>query len=365
MLRRTVVTSLCRRSRLTLQTSCPFSGGVVNPTTTATTTSTCPIMGSGSLPKMGCPVEDEEMQVMPFKTIVSQTGKTKLSGFVTATAVVGYVMAGGTNPIVAAALTAGTMLQSMSANTANQTIEMNHDKLMKRTCRRPLPTGAISRQNAALLSAAEFAVGTSILAAVSPYAAALGGLNWLIYVTVYTPLKRYSATNTWFGSIVGGIPPLMGGVAVTSSLACPAMMPANLLGAFMLAWQIPHFMALSFHCRRDYESAGYKMLAFANPWRASFYAIALSVIMAAITLAGPLYISMPIEWMWYLPVVAIANGVMIYKSVLFHMDPVRHCRSCFVFSYLYLGVMLAAFCVNHVEPVGKFTALVEYALGTD
>jgi heme o synthase len=329
-------------------------------------------MGTPVLPKMACPIEEDTetdiaaLRAMPFKTIVSQTGKVRLSGFVTATAVVGYVMAGGTSPLVAVAVTAGTMLQSMSANTANQIIEVEHDKNMKRTCKRPLPVGAITPMGAAALSTAEFAVGTGILAAVSPLAAALGALNWAIYVCMYTPLKRVSATNTWFGSIVGGIPPWMGGAAATGSLTCAAMHPATLLAAFMLVWQIPHFMALSFHCRRDYEGAGYKMLAFANPWRASFYAILLSVIMAAISLVGPYTIDMPVEGLWFYPISVAANATMIYKSVRFHLDPVRNCRSCFVFSYMYLGVMLLAFTVNHFQPVGIATKVVNALLaGTE
>lgn len=302
---------------------------------------------------------------MPLKTIVYQTGKARLSGFVTATAVVGYVMAGGTSPLVAGAITLGTMLQSMSANTANQIIEREHDKNMKRTCKRPLPVGAITPLGATALSAAEFAIGTAVLASVSPIAAVLGGANWAIYVCMYTPLKRVSAVNTWVGSIVGGIPPWMGGVAAAGSLTCTAMHPATLLAAFLLVWQIPHFMALSFHCRRDYENAGYKMLAFANPWRASFYTIFMSAVMAAITLLGPSLISMPVEGLWYYPVTLAANATMLYKSVRFHLDPVRYCRSCFVFSYMYLGVMLLVFTANHFQPVGTATRLVNGILGVE
>lgn len=310
-------------------------------------------MMGGSVPAMGCPVEagDDHNIAMPFKSIVSQMGKTRLSGFVTATAVVGYVMSGGTSLVAVTALTTGTMLQAMSANTTNQIIEVDYDKMMKRTCKRPLPTGQITKGRAALLSASELAVGSSILYAVSPLAAAVGLANWFIYVGVYTPLKRVSAVNTWFGSIVGGLPPLMGGVCASGVLVGAGMSQSYLLASFLLVWQIPHFMALSFHCRRDYEFAGYKMLAFYNPWRASFYAILMSIIMALLTLAGPMCIEMEVEGLWYYPVATVANGLMIFKSIKFHTDPVKFCRGCFVFSYMYLGVMLLAFSVNQLGPV--------------
>ena len=62
-----------------------------------------------------------------------------------ATATAGYVLCGGTCPIAIVAVTLGTYLQSLSANTANQFIEIEHDRLMKRTMFRPLVTGAISK----------------------------------------------------------------------------------------------------------------------------------------------------------------------------------------------------------------------------
>lgn len=358
---RTVLLSHSTRA----SSGCPMAG--VMDTTTATTDATaprvCPVMG-GAVPAMSCPVEDSAMDTKPmsFKTIVGQMGKTRLSGFVTATAVVGYVMSGGTSVVAATALTAGTMLQACSANTANQVIEVEHDKLMKRTCRRPLPTGQITRQGAIALSASELVAGTALLTAVSPLAAGIGIANWAIYVGMYTPMKRVSAINTWLGSIVGGLPPLMGGAAATGVLAGAAMSQCHMLAAFLLVWQIPHFMALSFHCRRDYEHAGYKMLAFYNPWRATFWTVFMSLVMSVITLLGPWYAAMPVEGLWYYPVTAAANAMMVFKSWKFMADPVRHCRGCFVFSYMYLGVMLLVFLVNHAAPVTKTQMLIEYAL---
>jgi protoheme IX farnesyltransferase len=358
--------SLRTRCPARASSGCPMAGVVGSETATGAASKTCPVMG-GKVPPMSCPVEDSEMdnRPMPFKVIVGQMGKTRLSGFVTATAVVGYVMSGGASIPAAAVLTVGTMLQSCSANTANQIIEVEHDKLMKRTCRRPLPTGQITKTGATLLSASELVVGTALLAAISPLAAGIGVTNWMIYVCMYTPLKRVSAVNTWFGSIVGGLPPLMGGAAATGVITGAAMSQCHLLAAFLLIWQIPHFMALSFHCRRDYEHAGYKMLAFYNPWRATFWTVFMSALMAILTLLGPTWAEMPVEGLWYYPVTAAANAMMLFKSWKFMADPVRHCRACFVFSYMYLGVMLIVFMVNHAAPVTKVQRVVERMTSTE
>ncbi|KPI87125.1 putative Protoheme IX farnesyltransferase [Leptomonas seymouri] len=316
----------------------------------------CPVVGTA--PHMSCPVEHDlrTLKTPTFMEMVSTLGKTQLSAYVAATALAGYVIAGGVNPFIAAAVTAGTMLQSCSANTANQIIEAPYDKLMKRTCRRPLPMKMITPQRASAISGTELVLGTGLLYVVSPQAAAIGVFNWFLYVGMYTPLKRVSALNTWFGSIVGGVPPLMGGVAVSGAITPPVW----LLGAFLFVWQIPHFNGLAFHCRRDYEVAGYKMLAFYNPWRASFYAVTLSIFMAFLTLVCPTLAGMDIEGLWYYPVTAAANAVMIYKSLLFHHEPQRHCRGCFVFSYVYLSIVLAALMLNHFQPMHQARRAMDY-----
>lgn len=362
---RAPVRALALQSRFSV-TTCPYahSGTAgVTPTGMAQEMGSpqmerCPVVGTA--PPAHCPVEHVEhsfaLHTPTVWEMAGQMGKTQLSAYVAATALAGYVLAGGASPLIAAGVTAGTMLQSCSANTANQILERDYDRQMKRTCRRPLPMGHISPRAAAAISATQLVLGTGLLCSFSPAAAGIGVANWLIYVGVYTPLKRVSAVNTWCGAVVGGVPPLMGGVAVAGAVPGPVWLLASLL----FFWQIPHFNGLAFHCRRDYEAAGYKMLAFYNPWRASFYAVALSALMAAITLLGPWLLDMPVEGLWYYPVTAAANGVMIYKSWLFHQAPVRHCRGCFVFSYAYLSIMLAALMLNHFQPVHTATNLVAY-----
>ena len=74
------------------------------------------------------------------------------------------------------------------------------------------------------LHAVSFAVisgslGLTILTVgVNPLTAALGAFNLGLYSFVYTPMKRYSIANTWVGSVVGAIPPVMGWTACTGSI---------------------------------------------------------------------------------------------------------------------------------------------------
>ncbi|KOB77378.1 Uncharacterized protein OBRU01_04200, partial [Operophtera brumata] len=86
---------------------------------------------------------------------------------------------------------------------------------------------------------------------------ALGATNLILYTSVYTPMKRMSILNTWLGSVVGAIPPLMGWAGCTGSLDSGALV----LAAILYSWQFPHFNALSWNLRPDYSRAGYRMMA--------------------------------------------------------------------------------------------------------
>ena len=86
--------------------------------------------------------------------------------------------------------------------------------------------------------------------------AALGVLNLLLYVGVYTPMKRHHVGCTWAGAVVGAIPPLMGYAALSGALDLPALV----LAAVLYSWQFPHFNGLSWNLRGDYSRAGYHVM---------------------------------------------------------------------------------------------------------
>lgn len=96
---------------------------------------------------------------------------------------------------------------------------------------------------------------------VNPLTAGLGFATIVLYTAVYTPLKRMSIINTWVGSVVGAIPPMMGWSACMGSLSPGALV----LPAILYAWQFAHFNALSWGLRGDYSRAGYRMMAVTNP----------------------------------------------------------------------------------------------------
>merc|ERR1712062_877506 len=81
--------------------------------------------------------------------------------------------------------------------------------------------------------------------------------NLILYTSIYTPMKRLSILNTWAGSVVGAIPPVIGWVSATGTLDVGALV----LGGILYTWQFPHFNSLSWNLRPDYSRAGYRMMS--------------------------------------------------------------------------------------------------------
>ncbi len=197
-------------------------------------------------------------------------------------------------PLLAVA-TLGAVLAAGGAAAVNQVIERDADGRMKRTADRPLPAGRMKLCEA--LAFGVFLMGTGIAVLVflvNGLSAAVCGASALLYLAVYTPLKRVSAFNTLAGAIPGALPPVVGWAAASGSLD-PA---ACVLFGIVFLWQLPHFMAIAWVHREDYARAGFKMLPLLDAQggvtarQAVAYAAALlpvSLLPAVVGSGGPLY----------------------------------------------------------------------------
>jgi protoheme IX farnesyltransferase len=151
----------------------------------------------------------------------------------------------------------GTLLVSSGAAALNQFVERRFDSRMRRTGRRPLVTGSVPPRSALL-----FGVTLSILGLlyldlwVNLVSMLIAGLTSLVYLLAYTPLKRLTPLCTLVGAIPGAAPPLIGWTAATGTLDRGAWT----LYALLFLWQFPHFMAIAWMYRDDYERAGYRVL---------------------------------------------------------------------------------------------------------
>ena len=151
---------------------------------------------------------------------------------------------------------AGTGLLAAGAASMNMYFEREHDALMRRTQKRPIPSGRILPVEALLFGITCGVTGAIVLAVgVDLLTAALGAATYVSYIFIYTPLKRRSTINTLVGCIPGAIPPMMGWTAARGTLGIEALA----LFAILFVWQMPHFLSLAWMYRADYKRAGFKM----------------------------------------------------------------------------------------------------------
>ena len=185
--------------------------------------------------------------------------KSRLTLLVCLTAAAGYGMAPGPLSLSTCLLASlGTAMASAAANSINQILEVPFDSQMNRTKNRVLVRGHLSTLHAATFAAVMAATSTAFLyILVNPVTAALSFGNLLLYTCVYTPMKRYSIANTWVGSVVGAVPPVIGWSAATGGVEAGALVLAGVL----YSWQFPHFNSLSWNLRPDYSRAGARIEA--------------------------------------------------------------------------------------------------------
>ncbi|MBL8879884.1 MAG: protoheme IX farnesyltransferase [Phycisphaerales bacterium] len=281
----------------------------------------------------------------------SELAKARLSGLVVATAAVGYVVGAGDALawIVLLATIAGTALSAFSANAWNQIIEIERDARMQRTRNRPLPSGRLSRGEAVAFAVVAGVAGPLTLWVAGNWlAATLAVMCEFIYIAVYTPLKPRSPLNTLVGAVVGGIPPMIGWAAATGSLGLGAW----LLGAILFAWQIPHFLALAWMYREDYERGGFRMLPIIDP--AGVVTCHACVVYSAVLV--PLAMMATVQGLagWSFAFIGGALGaLMTAASVVLCMSRSNaNARRVFFSSLIYLPLLLGALVLNRssVDP---------------
>lgn len=185
--------------------------------------------------------------------------KARLNLLVLITTFVGYWMGapGAINWAQLVQAMLGTALCAASAAAFNQLWEVKVDAMMPRTASRPIVAGRMSRGSALGVAFVLGVAGTAWLAlAVNHLSAILAASTIVIYVLLYTPLKRRTAWCTLVGAVSGAIPPVVGWAAANPSLSVGAWV----LFGVLFTWQMPHFLAIAWMYREQYRGAGLVML---------------------------------------------------------------------------------------------------------
>ncbi|GAQ88088.1 Heme A farnesyltransferase [Klebsormidium nitens] len=276
-----------------------------------------------------------------------ELSKARLSALVVATAAGGYIMGSG-EVIDWAGLgwtSLGTYMAAASANAFNQVIEISNDGRMRRTMRRPLPSGRMSRAHALSFAITMGVGGVSLLASkTNPLTAQLGAGNIGLYALAYTPLKQIHPINTWVGAVVGAIPPLMGWAAAAGQLD-PG---AAVLGAALYFWQMPHFMALAYMCRNDYATGGYKMLSLVDKTGRRVAAVSLRNCLYMVPL-GFLALHYGVTSSYFTSENVLLTGWLGLSAAAFYRTPSPEtARKLFRHSLLYLPLLMGAMFLHRI-----------------
>lgn len=187
---------------------------------------------------------------------------TTLAGFYLAVPTDIVAFASSTSSwVLFVSLMIGTVLVSAGSCVFNHIIERDEDAKMKRTAARPIPSGIISVSKAAVFGVVLTLVGLALIATVNTLTFLLAIATWVTYVAVYTPLKKKTKLALLIGGIPGALPFAAGWTAVTGTFDVPALIVFSIL----FFWQLPHFLALSWMYRTDYEVGGFVMEAVDDP----------------------------------------------------------------------------------------------------
>jgi protoheme IX farnesyltransferase len=240
-------------------------------------------------------------------------------------------------------LAAGLLASAASA--WNQAIEAREDARMARTSSRPIAAGRLDRGRviavsavAALGAVAHLALRTNLLAA------SIGAFTLLSYLFLYTPLKKRTPWATVVGAVPGALPPMIGWAAASGRLDLGAWV----LFLIVFLWQLPHFMAIAWIHRDDYERGGFAVLPVRDAIgaRTSAAMVVPVLLLIALTTASPL--------LGVGSVVTVAGGLLAGVGFLaaclafWRRREAGPARGVLLASVLYLPAVLAAVLIDHL-----------------
>lgn len=256
---------------------------------------------------------------------------TTLTGFILATV-------SGLNFALLVHTLIGTFFVAAGGGSLNMVLEHDIDQLMNRTKNRPIPSGKISYMEGLLFGTISSITGIIYLALfVNILTSILGALTIGGYLFIYTPLKKHTSLSTIIGGFPGAIPPMMGWTAVRNEISIEAWV----LFAILYLWQIPHFLAIAWMYRKDYERAGFPMLPVIEPDGIStskqilYHCIALVPVSLL-----PSFFHLTAQVYFY---GAIALGLMFlwYGIVLVHEKSNANAKKMLLASIFYIPLLLA------------------------
>lgn len=281
-------------------------------------------------------------------SLLADLFKARLTTLVLLTTLVGFYVAykGPVDYLLMFNTMLGTALVASAAAALNQLWERQFDARMRRTQDRPLPSGRMQPYAVKRIGLAMGLAGLAYLAlTVNLVTAAIGACTIVLYLFLYTPLKRVTWLNTLVGAVPGGLPPLMGWTAARGTVDLEGV----LLFAILAFWQIPHFMAIAWIYRDEYAKAGFKMLPVIEPdgrrtaRQALVFTVGLLPLALApflVHLAGPIYCAGALA----------LTLLFLYHAVQFaRVLSLQRARQLFYVSIVYLPLVLILMVIDKTK----------------
>ncbi len=273
--------------------------------------------------------------------------KPRVMSLVVFTALVGLLVAPvQVHPVIAAVSILFVAVGAGASGALNMWWDADIDAVMRRTAKRPVPSGRVTADEALAVGLALSGFSVVMLALSANFVAAgLLAFTIFFYAVVYSMwLKRTTPQNIVIGGAAGAFPPVIGWAIATGGAGIEAWG----MFALIFLWTPPHFWALALFLRKDYDNAGVPMLTVTHGRRATRQHILVytailapaAVALAFTTIGGPIYLLAALGCnAWFL---RGAAAIWRRDEAMAEADAYRVEKAFFRFSLLYLFVHFGA-----------------------
>lgn len=274
---------------------------------------------------------------------------TGFAGLVAASSMTGIAM----HPAMAAIATLAVALGSGAAGAINMWYDADIDSEMTRTATRPIPSGAVPRDEALAMGLIMSGVSVMLMWLASNWlAAGLLAFSIFYYGVIYTMwLKRATPHNIVIGGGAGAFPPVIGWAAVTGNMPLDAW----ILFGIIFLWTPPHFWALSLLAHKEYAKVSVPMLPVTHGAKVTRTQIVIYTLVLVPFSLLPLATGLG-GWIYGAAATGLGLTFIAYTLRLARSNAgdanaagpdMKLAKGTFVFSILYLFALFGAVLVEH------------------
>ncbi len=258
-----------------------------------------------------------------------------------------FVASSGLPPLVPfLAVTVAGICSTAASGAFNNVIEIDRDRRMGRTAKRPLASGRMAPSSAIAYATTMSLLSVGSLLLINAWLAALltaGAIAY--YVIVYTVwLKPTTPQNIVIGGLAGSFPAVIGWSAVTGDIAWPAIIIASLV----FLWTPAHFWALALLYKHDYAAADYPMMPNVigeHGTRRQILIYSVLTVIASISLVYPFADAGFV----YMIAGLVLGFLLVFRAAKLEIHPSpKAYRTFFLWTIQYLGFLLIALMVDQV-----------------